>query len=67
MGEKTSRTGTEGELSTGLGLFLCQGFIERHKGKLWAESEEGKGSTIHFTLPNKYSNSTFPIINLLKT
>tara|TARA_R110001583_G_scaffold154770_1_gene306489 strand:- start:4225 stop:5466 length:1242 start_codon:yes stop_codon:yes gene_type:complete len=67
LGEKTSRTGTEGELSTGLGLFLCQGFIERHKGKLWAESEEGKGSTIHFTLPNKYSNSTFPIINLLKT
>ncbi|MFT5748758.1 MAG: PAS domain S-box-containing protein [Ancylomarina sp.] len=53
LGEKTSRNGTDGELSTGLGLFLCQGFVERHKGKLWAESEEGKGSVFHFTLPNK--------------
>ena len=53
LGEDTSRNGTDGELSTGLGLFLCQGFVERHKGKLWAESEEGKGSVFHFTLPNK--------------
>ncbi|MGZ2370474.1 PAS domain-containing sensor histidine kinase [Ancylomarina sp. YFZ004] len=53
LGENTSRNGTEGEVSTGLGLFLCQGFIENHKGKLWAESDEGKGSAFHFILPNK--------------
>lgn len=53
LGEKNSRNGTEGEPSTGLGLFLCQGFVEKHKGRLWAESEEGKGSTFYFILPNK--------------
>ena len=47
----TSRTGTDGEPSSGLGLLLCKEFIEKHSGKLWAESEEGKGSTFYFTIP----------------
>jgi PAS domain S-box-containing protein len=49
----TNRKGTEGESSTGLGLIICKEFIEKHGGKLWMESEEGKGATFYFTLPGK--------------
>ncbi|MBE0647719.1 MAG: PAS domain-containing sensor histidine kinase [Bacteroidales bacterium] len=43
--------GTNNEKGTGLGLILCQELVNRNNGEIWAVSETGKGSTIHFTLP----------------
>lgn len=36
---------------TGLGLAIAKEMIEAHGGSIWAKSEEGKGTTIYFTLP----------------
>lgn len=50
LSAKINRKGTEGELSSGLGLILCKELIVKQGGKVWAESEENKGSTFYFTL-----------------
>ncbi len=47
-GANAVRMQTEG---SGLGLFITKNIIEKHGGRVWIESEEGKGTTVRFTIP----------------
>jgi signal transduction histidine kinase len=53
ISEVLTTKGTTNETGSGLGLLLCKEFVEKHRGKLWIESEEGIGSTFYFTLPHQ--------------
>ena len=48
---QSSTPGTNNEKGSGLGLILCKELIEKQNGNIWIESEEGKGTTVYFTLP----------------
>jgi len=49
--EQFSRTYGPGEKGTGLGLALSKNFVEMHNGRIWVESELGKGTRFIFVLP----------------
>ncbi len=51
LGAVTSTKGTEAEQGSALGLLLSRELVEKNGGRIWAESEPGRGSTFHFTLP----------------
>lgn len=51
---KGSKQGTEGEKGTGLGLAIVHKVVTLHKGKVWVESEIGKGSTFFVALPIRH-------------
>ncbi|HRW97730.1 MAG TPA: hybrid sensor histidine kinase/response regulator [Bacteroidales bacterium] len=51
LDQKISRSGTEGETSSGIGLLLCKDLVEKHHGTIEVTSKTDKGSTFIITLP----------------
>ena len=55
---QVAESSTREQGGTGLGLVICRGIVEAHNGRIWAESELGRGSRFHVTLPRVADGST---------
>lgn len=54
-----SREGTRAEKGTGLGLTICREVVKKYGGKISVETEKGRGTTFHFTLPPVHDKSGY--------
>ena len=62
VGNKFNRKGTSGEESSGLGLILVKEFVELQGGKIDIDSQEGQGTTVTLTIPEKPSGPATKIL-----
>jgi len=50
MFTKAGRAGTQGEMTTGLGLYIVKQIVEMHGGRIWVESRENAGTSFFIEL-----------------